>query len=159
MPEDDLVCPECGGPIGTTSAYCMHCSADLTDRHPTRDDVETHPTREAVDGDSSSDGVWMKTNTEVVDLDALRDDETTAHQQDLPPAYRSTSGAVDRTKLLPDGFVLKAVTFLLAMAAGSAVGIGSMYVLSGSLAGWLAFLLGVLAWFGSTAAFLRVVPG
>jgi len=28
--QDDPRCPECGGPIGQTATYCMHCSADLT---------------------------------------------------------------------------------------------------------------------------------
>ena len=28
--DDDPRCPECGGPIGQTATYCMHCSADLT---------------------------------------------------------------------------------------------------------------------------------
>jgi hypothetical protein len=35
--DDDPVCPECGGPIGMTSTYCMHCSADLTDLRERRE--------------------------------------------------------------------------------------------------------------------------
>lgn len=31
---DDPRCPECGGPIGPTATYCIHCSADLDGREP-----------------------------------------------------------------------------------------------------------------------------
>lgn len=30
----DPRCPDCGGAVGTTATYCMHCSADLTGRGP-----------------------------------------------------------------------------------------------------------------------------
>lgn len=153
MAVENPVCPECDGPIGTTSTFCMHCGADLEDRRV--------PTSEGADGASQTDDVWLETTALDVDLDAAQASrsEATAHQQDLPPAYRSSSGAVDRTKLLPEGFAIKAATFVLAIAAGTAVGITSMYLLSGVVAGWLAFLIGVVLWFGATAALLRVVPG
>lgn len=42
---DDPRCPECGEPIGMTSAYCIHCSADLTeDRERTDTDADWDPT-------------------------------------------------------------------------------------------------------------------
>lgn len=31
---DDPRCPDCGGPIGPTATYCIHCSADLAGREP-----------------------------------------------------------------------------------------------------------------------------
>jgi hypothetical protein len=34
---DDPRCPECGEPIGITAAYCMHCSADLTEERKQAD--------------------------------------------------------------------------------------------------------------------------
>lgn len=150
MPEDELVCPECGGPIGQTSTFCMHCSADLADRHPSRNGA-------AEDQSTSGDG-WMEVDAGVVDVEQARADEQEVHQQDLPPEYRSTSGAVDRS-LLPDDFAIKAVTFLLAMAGGLAVGISSAIAISRTVGGTVTYLLAVLAWTGSTAVFLRVVPG
>lgn len=148
---DELVCPECGGPIGQTSTFCMHCSADLTDRHPRSDASSDEQSRDPTS--------WIETETDVVDVEAARSGTSVAHEQDVPPEYRSTSGAVDRTKLLPDGLAIKAITFLLAMAAGLTVAIGSAVVVSRIVGGTAAYLLAILAWFGATAAFLRAVPG
>lgn len=43
---DDPRCPECGEPIGITAAYCMHCSADLTEerKRATGDDGDWNST-------------------------------------------------------------------------------------------------------------------
>ncbi|QGX93981.1 hypothetical protein EI982_03895 [Haloplanus rallus] len=47
----DPRCPNCGGPIGRTATYCMHCSADLTEE------------RAAADADD--DGVWDEAEAEA----------------------------------------------------------------------------------------------
>lgn len=42
---DDPHCPECGEPIGMTSAYCIHCRADLTeDRTPADAETDSYNT-------------------------------------------------------------------------------------------------------------------
>lgn len=46
---DDPRCPECGGPIGATATYCMHCDADLTD--------------EWALADADADGAWDESAT------------------------------------------------------------------------------------------------
>ena len=55
MSNDDPRCPECGEPIGQTTTYCMHCSADLTERGETADSddasVDTTDGAEASDRD------------------------------------------------------------------------------------------------------------
>lgn len=65
----DPRCPECGGPIGVTATYCMHCSADLTDEQRV--------------ADSDGDGTWDRTpdsvqeSSSLLDPDGLLDDSLT----------------------------------------------------------------------------------
>jgi len=131
----------------------MHCGADLVDRHPSdSDDATAKPRTDTVSPDASESPL----DFDVVE--SSHSDET-ATQSDLPAEYRSRSDPVDQPNLLPDGFARKAAAFVLSLAAGLAVGIGSMYVLSEILSPSMAFLLGVVCWLGSTAAFLRLSPG
>lgn len=73
---DDPRCPECGGAIGVTATYCMHCSADLTE--------------ERERADTSDDGYWNESTTDgsaatepaptddrLLDPDGLLDDTLT----------------------------------------------------------------------------------
>lgn len=73
---DDPRCPHCGGAIGVTATYCMHCSADLTEE------------LEQTDGDD--DGYWDEATTDepaatepapsdgdLLDPDGLLDDALT----------------------------------------------------------------------------------
>lgn len=52
MAEDDPHCPECGEPVGQSSTYCIHCSADLTEERDGAggDDVTGNPHGPTDDG-------------------------------------------------------------------------------------------------------------
>ncbi|MFC7228527.1 zinc ribbon domain-containing protein [Salinirubellus salinus] len=68
---DELVdprCPDCGEPVGTTATYCMHCSADLSDRGPIDAAAErsaTGPT--STDGRDGDDGPLLDPDGAVDD--------------------------------------------------------------------------------------------
>jgi len=146
--DDDLVCPECGGPIGTTSTYCMHCSADLT--------------APAEDAATERDGGWTAASedaTAAVAEATAAGDESVATPQDLPADLRPSRGGLETPRLLPENFFLKAGTFVLAMAVGFAAGIGCIVVLTSLISNDLAFVGGVVAWFATTGTILRIVPG
>lgn len=122
----DPRCPECGGPIGTTATYCMHCSADLTDE------------RAAADADD--DGAWDGTD----DTGSTRDGSGAA-----------SAGSADDELLDPDGLVDDTLTVVVGIAGGLLVGIvGTTVLVTVTGSGW-AFPLGVAAWLGATAYLVR----
>lgn len=53
---DDPRCPECGGAIGATATYCMHCQADLTE--------------EKEQADTDGDGYWDDSPSSDSPIDA-----------------------------------------------------------------------------------------
>ena len=104
----DPRCPECGGPIGQTATYCMHCSTDLTEERAAAD----------VDGD----GTW---------------DQSARMETSRSPADGRSESLLDPTGVVDDtltavvgiagGLVVGIVgTVVLAMVtqSGSAVGFG-----------------------------------
>lgn len=151
---DDPRCPECGGPIGATATYCMHCSADLNDE------------LEAADADG--DGAWDRTGT------ASRGPEraSAASGASSPDAggtvaayarslvggltARSSTDEGDGGRLLaPDGLIDDTLTVLVGIAGGFVVGVVGTTVLgvvTGS--GW-AVAFGLIAWLGATAYLVR----
>ena len=172
MAENGPVCPECGGPIAQTSTFCMHCSADLEDADLTNADAAATDESDITWDDAPEVAAWGDEPAHREERErageAWHDDDTApeepgdgddvAAQTDLPPEYRSSGGTTSR-QLLPDGFLTKAVTFLLAIVGGLTVGAVSAVVLSPVVpTGW-AFLLVVLLWLGSTTVFLRIAPG
>jgi len=148
--EDDLVCPDCGGPIGMTATYCMHCSADLTEQ------------REAAD--ANDDGVWD--GAEVAEYgepdppagSAAADSSTSG----LSPAGSRSTGTdarastpADEQLLHPDGFVDNALTVVVGILAGIVVGLVGTVVLTILTGSALGLLFGFVAWLGSTAYLVR----
>jgi hypothetical protein len=72
----DPRCPECGGPIGQTATYCMHCSADLTEEQAAADtdgDEAWDRTAPASAGSDASDAP----TGELLDPDGLVDNTLT----------------------------------------------------------------------------------
>ena len=131
---DDPRCPECGEPIGMTATYCMHCSADLTDE------------LEEADGD----GRW--------------NDSPEAGQQPTSSLARRIGAALgvpaatgkDTSQLLdPDGFVDDALTAIVGVVGGIVVGAVGTIVLGAVTGNWLALVMGLLAWLGSTVYLVR----
>jgi len=146
----DPRCPECGGPIGRTATYCMHCSADLTEE------------RDAADTDG--DGVWDQAEAASTDpqerstVSRAESSGIPAYARELADAVRGPSSTSDPESgrlLAPDGLVDDTLTVLVGIAGGIVVGVVGTVVLgivTGS--GW-AVVFGVLAWLGTTAYLVR----
>lgn len=81
---DDPQCPECGGKIGQTATYCMHCSADLTE--------------ELDAADADEDGAWDA--SDAPSADAQERTATEESEQRLDP-----DGVLDNTLTVLVGIV------------------------------------------------------
>lgn len=123
---EDPRCPECGGPIGVTATYCMHCSTDLTGE------------REAADADA--DGAWDAAVT-----GGGSDGTGTTVPED------AGSGEV----LADDGLVDDTLTVLVGLAGGLVVGVVGTVVLLAMTGSGLAAVFGLVVWIGSTAYLVR----
>jgi hypothetical protein len=131
----DPRCPECGGKIGQTATYCMHCSADLTEE------------RNAHDADN--DGVW---------------DQAEIGQPSPQPTATSDSASRwpdvrERTDfealLAPDGLVDDSLTVVVGIAGGLFVGtIGTFVLAMVTRSGW-ALAAGLVVWLVATAVLVR----
>jgi len=141
----DPRCPECGGKIGATATYCMHCSADLT-AEQTAADTDGNETwdRDPATRDASATGGAPATG----DASATRD-RSAGGLDGLP-------GGTDDGQLLdPDGLVDNTLTVVVGIAGGIVVGLVGTTVLTVVTASPWALLFGFLAWLGATAYLVR----
>jgi len=151
---DDPRCPECGGSIGQTATYCMHCSADLTDE------------RAAADADG--DGAWDRTDAAPTSSQESAagpggpspgsGGTATEYGRRIADAIAgapSTGGAETGRLLAPDGIVDNTLTAVVGIVGGVVVGVAGIAVL-GILTGseW-AVAFGLVAWLGATAYLVR----
>lgn len=154
----DPRCPECGGAIGQTATYCMHCSADLTEE------------RAAADADG--DGVWDQAEVGATDPRSATADAAVSSGQSshgiggvlaergrtVVDSVRDVSftGTGESDQLLaPDSLVDDTLTVLVGIVGGIVVGVVGTIVLgvvTGS--GW-AVVFGLAAWLGATAYLVR----
>ena len=134
----DPRCPECGGPIGVTATYCMHCSADLTEE------------RAAADADE--DGVWDQYEAEGGSETEPGTGERETGEQVI--GERETGGGSGEL-LDDDGLVDNTLTVLVGIAGGIVVGLVGTGVLLAVTGSASALLFGLLAWLGSTAYLVR----
>ena len=131
----DPRCPECGEPIGMTAAYCMHCSADLTE--------------ERERADANDDGRWDGFN---------RDRSANAADGSSPTA--ATSGTTDTAEgdgglLDPAGLVDNTLTVVVGIGGGLVVGfIGTVVLVAMTESLW-ALPVGILVWLLATAYLVR----
>jgi len=158
----DPRCPECGGAIGRTATYCMHCSADLTDE------------RAAADADN--DGVWD--GAEAAPSDARRSTVGSERASTEPGRTAIATATATVTEygrrvadavtgrsspetagggqlLAPDSIVDDTLTVLVGIVGGIVIGLVGTTVLgivTGS--GW-AVLFGLAVWLGATAYLVR----
>lgn len=139
---DDPRCPECGGKIGQTATYCMHCSADLTEEQVAAD----------VDGDETwerqPDGT--RPSPTAGPIDAL-----SRALSDAFGGKRDTDGRQHDGLLHPDGIVDDTLTVVVGIVGGLLVGIVATFellFLTGSAWG---FGLGLVTWLGVTAYLVR----
>jgi hypothetical protein len=130
---EDPRCPECGGKIGATATYCMHCSADLTD--------------ELAANNTDDDGAWDSSETQT---DQSRSTDTASTERGARP----TAGGSDQV-LDPDGIVDNTLTVVVGIGGGMVVGfVGTAVLLALTGSGWAA-LFGLVTWLGSTAYLVR----
>ena len=153
MSDADPRCPECGEPIGRTATYCMHCSADLADERDAAD----------ADGDRSWDDGATGDGTGGGDADVPwgADDATADPDPSWGPdadgagTSRSSAGGDGEPMLDPDGLVDNSLTVIVGIAGGLVVGIvGTIALAIMTDSGW-GFLLGIVAWLGSTGYLVR----
>lgn len=121
----DPRCPECGGAIGVTATYCMHCSADLREERRAND--------------ANEDGVWDSTTT----------------AESTPPTTGDPSEDRDAGLLDPDGIVDDSLTVVVGLLGGIVVGIVGTVVLGVVTGSGLGVAFGVVAWLVSTAYLVR----
>ncbi len=169
MSDADPRCPECGGPIGRTATYCMHCSADLTDEQAAADADgdgawDDAGSDDAASGDATSgdaDVPWVEADDGGAEADpdpAWGPDSGTATGADAAGSDTTGSGASaggGEPTLDPDGLVDNSLTAIVGIAGGLFVGVVgtiALLIITGSAWG---FLLGVLAWLGSTVYLVR----
>jgi len=136
--EEDPRCPECGGPIGQTATYCMHCSTDLTD--------------ELEADDADDDGAWDGTEPS-----AAGDGVASGAEQTSAPAGAAdaSTSAGDDKLLADDGLVDNTLTVVVGIVGGIVVGLVGTTVLLIVTESALAVVFGLLAWLGSTAYLVR----
>lgn len=148
---NDPRCPECGGPIGQTATYCMHCSADLSDEQAAADTDadETWDSAEVAPADAGA-------STTSEPSQSASDGTTTAQAAvDATVSGSSTDGETSGALLAPDGLVDDTLTAIVGITGGIVIGVVGTVVLgilTGS--GW-AVGFGVLAWLGATAYLVR----
>jgi len=154
---EDPRCPECGGPIGVTATYCMHCSADLTEE------------REAADTDD--DGAWDEPGTGEEGAGTGETGAGTGEEgagtgeegagTDAPGTVAGPStgvveaGGGSGELLDDDGLVDNTLTVLIGLAGGVVVGLVGTGVLLAVTGSGSAVLFGLVVWLGSTAYLVR----
>lgn len=132
---DDPRCPECGGRLGQTATYCMHCSADLTE--------------ERAAADTDGDGAWDRGTATPDSRDAG------AGNGGSSATEPSGSTAADEGLLAPDGVVDDTLTVVVGIAGGVVVGVvGTVALLAATGSAW-AVGFGLVTWLGATAYLVR----
>src|SRR5699024_9332264 len=124
---DDPRCPECGEPIGMTSAYCMHCSADLTE-YSEQTNIDGDGDRTVTSGPST--------------------------QQTPAPSENTATG--DGSLLDPDGLVDNSLTVVVGIVGGFVIGFIELFVGTAILSVGIGFAIGILVWLGATAYLVRL---
>ena len=131
----DPRCPECGEPIGSTAAYCMHCSADLTE--------------ERERADTNDDGRWDGYNRDG-SADAADGSSSTAATSAATDTAEGDGGLLD-----PSGLVDNTLTVVVGIGGGLVVGfIGTVVLVAMTESLW-AFPVGILVWLLATAYLVR----
>jgi hypothetical protein len=128
----DPRCPECGGAIGATATYCMHCSADLTEEQQTAD----------TDGDEA----WEGSDGSQAETDAA----TGADALDAVTGSGSSDQLLD-----PDSLADNVLTVIVGIVGGSIAGLVGTVVLGVVTNSGLGVLFGIGVWLVVTAYLVR----
>ncbi|EMA44520.1 hypothetical protein C448_08229 [Halococcus morrhuae DSM 1307] len=126
MSSVDPRCPECGEPIGMTSAFCMYCSADLTDY----------------------------SEDTILGTDEQRGDtQRSSPSHASTPVENTTTG--EKPLLDPDGAGSTFLTAVVGLVGGFVVGVLLLLFVTGMLSAALGVATGFLVWLGTTIYFAR----
>jgi hypothetical protein len=136
----DPRCPECGGPIGATATYCMHCSADLTE--------------EQAAADTDGDETWDGSESGLADAVASTVSGTGA-SADAPGTGTATAGESSRQLLDPEGLVDNTLTILVGIVGGVIAGLVGTIVLGVVTNSGYGVGFGILVWLVVTAYLVR----
>lgn len=140
---EDPRCPECGEPIGSTAVYCMHCSADLSDR----------PAVDAADRGTETGTEVAGTATEAA---GTRSGSASSREPTASDEGTNNGGAVGTEGALldPEGLLDDSLTVIVGILGGLVIGVVATVALLFITASVLA-LLGVVIWLLSTAYLVR----
>lgn len=150
---EDPRCPNCGGPIGRTATYCMHCSTDLTDERPVSDFDGNRgwEQREAATGPPDRAGTPQDSSSDARGVTAI----TGRQMMNALGSYSTDFDGDDGRLLAADGVVDNTLTVVVGIVGGFIVGVvGSVVfgILTGSL--WT-LVFGLVTWLGATAYLVR----
>lgn len=132
----DPRCPECGGPVGSTSIYCMHCGAEF-------------PEGAAVGDDGS--GAWRPDDSADVS-DA--DDVSWGGAAEATVERGSERGLLARL-LDPDGAVDDSLTVFVGAGVGVVAGVLVLFTVLFATSHEVSLLAGFAAWIGLTVYLSR----
>ena len=138
---EDPHCPECGEPIGQTATYCMHCSADLSD--------------EQAAADTNDDGAWDSGASGSSTAEESGEPEPTYDPLEDEGGNATVSTDAGGQLLDPDGIVDNTLTVVVGIVGGVVVGIVATITLAVMTESVWGFLLGIVAWLGSTGYLVR----
>ena len=122
----DPRCPECGEPVGMTSAFCMHCSADLTGY-----------SEEAILG---TDEQRRDTQRPSASRSSISSEDPTTSEKAL---------------LDPDGAANRFLTVAVGLVGGFVIGLLVLVLVTGMSSATLGIATGSFVWLGATIHFAR----
>lgn len=132
----DPRCPECGGPVGSTSIYCMHCGAEF-------------PEGAAVSG-SGSGAQQPDDSADVSDADDISWDGA-----DQASVERGSERGLLSRLLDPDGAVDDSLTVIVGAGVGVVVGVLVLFTVLFATSHAVSLLAGFVAWIGLTVYLAR----
>lgn len=132
----DPRCPECGGPVGSTSVYCMHCGAEFPEGP-----AGGEPDRRPGGPDDSAD---------VTDADDL----SWSGAADASVERGSDEGPLSRL-LDPDGTVDDSLTVIVGVGVGVVGGVLVLFAVLFATSHEVSLLAGLVAWVGLTVHLAR----
>lgn len=153
-PPEDPRCPECGGPIGLTATYCMHCSTDLTgERGVAEADGNLAWDRGEAGSSGSSGNVGASPGPSRRSTGASA--PSSGRVMDTLGVSPAGLGERGRAVLAPDGLVDDTFTVVIGIVGGFVVGVVGTVVVGVLTESAWAFAVGVVAWLGATAYLVR----
>lgn len=151
---DDPRCPECGGKIGQTATYCMHCSTDLTEERSAAD-ADGNLVWDQVEAGSAKSTERPNTPPKAAsgaDRPAMFTGRWLMNALGISVSSLSEQGG---QLLAPAGLVDDTLTVTVGIVGGFIVGVVGTVVMGILTESAWALLFGLVAWLGATAYLVR----